>query len=713
MKTEGKLRFWVDGMRSVTSAVGLSILVVSCAGGLDSEEGRAAGGPEDGKETTWKPSGPTGECNVDALLKPHSYGGKVKSLLTGLPLEDAELQQLESDPNALRGLIDTWVASDEAKPMLERFFMTAFQQTGLDNETFFYPLGFNNTALGRFSNPTSATTDVMLNDNFSESFARTAYEIVKSGQPWSEVVTTGTFMMTTAQMAYMAYQDDVVVDDDEKKTVRTTNGHFPQLRFVKNQADAPPASQALDPNHANFGKFWHGKLSDLASSCNVATTNTVDTTKNVKGQWRIASGGINPSYYVFSTMFGRHQSLSRHQDGCSTGSSNKAPLMERTDFSDWRQVTIRKPASGESGTAFYDLKKLRGSNELVINMDRPGFVGSPGFIGTWPNNEDNSARVVINQILIVALGASFEGVAVSDFAPASLDEEHAAPGSECYGCHQQMDPMRDYVRASFTNFAGQQLDEERSALPADFVFGEVREKGNGILDLTQVLAKHPYFARAWAQKLCFYANSAACPEGDEFDRVVKAFEDSNLDFRVLVRELFSSPMVTGRACVAGIDAGTTATIARRSQFCAQLSHRLEVEDICGLRTLSQDSTSLQNDVRGATASVPDDGFSRAVVEPVTISETGMFTRANREAACTIAAMKGFGIFDGKSQQEVVDVLVSKVMGLPSKDPRHAAAKQILEEHVSDALDAGKKEKEALQSAFVVACMSPGSAGVGF
>ncbi len=66
--------------------------------------------------------------------------------------------------------------------MLVRFFMTAFQQTGLDNETFFYPLGFSNTGLGRFTNPTSATTDEMLNANFSESFARTAYEIVKAGQ---------------------------------------------------------------------------------------------------------------------------------------------------------------------------------------------------------------------------------------------------------------------------------------------------------------------------------------------------------------------------------------------------------------------------------------------------------------------------------------------------------------------------------------------------
>lgn len=703
---------WHSQLRNSSRALALCVLAASCSGGDDQEAGRSPTGPNGGNGTTWKPSGNAGECNVDALLKPHSYGSKVKALLTGYALEDAELKQLQSDPESLGSLIDGWIASDGARAMLERFFMTAFQQTGLDNETFFYPLGMTNTALGRFTNPNSATTDEMLNANFSESFARTAYDIVATGKPWSEVITTNTFMMTTAQMAYMAYQDDVVVDDDEKKTVRTTNGDFPKLRFVRDKANAPPASEALDPKHPNFGTFFHGDLNDLPASCNVAATNVVDTTKNVAGEWRIASGNMPPSYYVFSSMLGRHQGLSRHQAGCSTGANNDTPLMERTDFNDWRLVTIRKPVGGESGTVFYDLKKLRGSTELVLHADRPGFIGSPGFVATWPNNEDNSARVVINQILIVALGASFEGDAVNDFSP-TVDEEHAAPGSECYGCHQQLDPMRDYVRASFTNYAGQQLDAERTGLPADFVFGGVKTKGNGILDLTQILAKHPFFARAWAQKLCYYANSAACPEGEELDRVVKVFTDSNLDFRVLIRELFSSPMLTGKACVAGIDAGTTATIARRSQFCIQLSHRLGVDDVCGIRTLSQDGTSLQNQVRSATASIPDDGFSRAVVEPVAIGETGMFTRANREAACTIAAMNGFGIFDGMAQSEVVGVLVEKVMGLPASDPRHPEARQILDDHVTDALALGKKEKEALQSAFVVACMSPGSAGVGF
>ncbi|MCA9593334.1 MAG: hypothetical protein KC776_08480 [Myxococcales bacterium] len=699
--------------RAAATTLTLSMLATSCADNATTAKGGSSKTTQEGDPKSWTPSGTTGECNLDALLQPYSYVSKVKTLLTGEAVEESELAAVEKDPNALEGLIDVWVQSDAARDMLVRFFMTAFQQTGLDNETFFYPLGFSNTSLGRFSNPTSPTTDEMLNANFSESFARTAYEIVKSGQPWTDVLSTNTIMMTTAQMAYMAYQDDVVVDDDEKKTVRTTGDDFPTLRFVANQADAPPASESLDPSSSNFGKFWHGKLADLDASCNVASVNVVDTTKKVDGEWRIASGGIPPSFYVFSAMLGRHQSLSRHNAGCNTQATNKTPLMEREDFSDWHMVQIRKPKAGETATKFYDLKKLRGSNELVIHSDRPGFLGSPGFLGTWPTNEDNSARVVMNQILIVALGASFDGKAVSNFKPTDLDEEHAAPGTECYGCHQTLDPMRDYVRASYTNFAGQQLDTNQEALSGHFVFGGVQAQGSGILDLVDVLAKHPFFSHAWAQKLCFYANSEACPEGEELDAVVKAFEDSGLDFRVLVRKLFSSPLVTGSACAAGVNTGTTATIARRSQFCLQLSHRLGIDDICNLQMHTEGGTTLQNQMRDATSSIPDDGFSRAVVDPVTIGETGMFTRANREAACTIAALNAKELFDGKSEAEVMPVLVEKVMALPASDPRHDQAQLILENHVSDAMDSGKTEKEALQSAFVVACMSPGSAGVGF
>ena len=56
---------------------------------------------------------------------------------------------------------------------------------------------------------------------------------------------------------------------------------------------------------------------------------------------------------------------------------------------------------------------------------------------------------------------------------------------------------------------------------------------------------------------------------------------------------------------------------------------------------------------------------------------------------------------------------SGLMGLPPGDPRHVGARDIIQDHVDEILAAGEDEDVALQSAFVLACMSPTSAGVGF
>ncbi len=707
-----KTRTWLAGLSGLTLA-----LASSCVGGdgIRLPDGESDPEGPQGDPATWQPGDDAGECNVDALLAPQSYGAKVKSLLTGYGLTDTELSALRDDPNALGGLIDTWLQTRESEAALERFFMSAFQQTGGNNESFFGFFNRNNTATGFYQSPRSPNADEMLNQNFAESFARTVTVMNREGRPFSDVLTTDTFMMTTAMMSFLAFTDDEVVNDDGTRTVRTTAGHFNEITLVRDQQDAPPASQALDPNHPNFATFWHPRLASQLDpvSCNVQASQTIDTTQNVNGEWRI---NTSPAYFVFSAVaLGRMQSVRRHNvAGCNTNASNIAPLLNRDDFSDWRMVRVRPPDDGGTADWFYDAPGLRGADELRLHTPRVGFFTAPGFLGTWPTNEDNSARVTINQTLIVALGASFEGEAVSDFTP-QIDEEHAT--GECYGCHQTLDPMRDYFRASFTNFYGQQLDEERTDLQADFVFGGAQEEGSGVHDLADTLQAHELFPYAWAHKLCYWANGDACAEGEELDRIAATFVESNFQFKVLVRELFSSPLVTGSACVSGVDAGTTATIARRSTFCNSLSHRLGFEDLCALRTHFRDADDLQDDMRDAVASVPDDAFSRAEVRPVVITETGLFARANREAACSIIAQDGFdSVFGDLSEEEALDVMVNDLMGLPESDERHDEIRQVLLDHIEEVLasEGGEGDRTvALQSAMAVACMSPGTAGVGF
>lgn len=701
---------------TLASVLGLSALA-ACTAETDTELPPPGGGdPTDPTPVDWKPGGDTGECNVDALLQPYAYGAKVKTLLTGLPLDQAELAELTQDPDALKSMIEGWLLLPEAQPVLERFFMLAFQQTSGDSSALYSLFGRSASNSGSFKNPTSPKAQDLLLQNMNESFARTAAYLVSQGRPFSEVLTTNQLMLTTAEAALLAYIDDEVVADDGKRTVRTTNGDFDTIKLVRDAAAAPPLEQALDPQDPKFGTFWQAELAGL-TNCGVTATLTLDTSAPAPtGQWKL-NGGVSPSYFAFSQMvLGRHLAVSKvgGGTGCSTGASNQTPLLSREDYYDYHLVTIRPPADGEETTKFYDFAALRSGAELVLHTPRAGFLTSPGFLTSWVTNEDNSARVTTNQALIVALGKSFEGVAVSNFSPETLDAEHAPPESECYGCHQTLDPMRDFYRASLTSFYGQELDETRSTLQADFVFGGVTAKGNGIEDFANILATHPDFPKAWAHKLCFYANSKACVEGEELDRVVSAFKASDLDLRVLIAELFASPLVTGSACVAGLDAGSSASIARRGTFCSALSVRLGVEDLCSIRTLDQDASPLQDDVRGAVASVPDDTYSRAVVDPVTISETSMFTRANAEAACAQAAIGAYDLVYGTSSSDDATLgMVEDLMGLPPNDPRHDGALQILRDHVAEAVATGKTEKDALESAFVIACMSPSVAGVGF
>jgi hypothetical protein len=701
--------------QSLLQLVVLSVLAAGCSSETSpTPTGNEESDPPVETPVNWEPGNESKACNVDALLPPATYGRKVKSLLTGLPVSEAEAESLVSNPEALPELIDTWLATPEGAEMLQRFFMTYFQQTSTNNDSLFYLLGRKVQSFGKFDSD-SASTAALLNRNLAESFARTMVDLVSRGEPFTKALTTDEFMMTTAQVALLAYLDDETVDDFGAHDVRSSTNTFDTMVFYKNQANAPAAKDALDPTSPSFGHFWHRELADVPASCNVGATLTVDTSQITNGEWRMA-GNTTPSFWVFSAMMGRHFGINVQGDAdCRAPSANNNfPLFKRSDFNDWHLVKVRKPSADEAVTPFYDLEQLRTASELVVHTERVGFLTSPGFFSTWMNNEDNSSRVTVNQALIVALGKSFEGQAVTNFAPESLDAEHADPTTECYGCHQTLDPMRDFYRASFTNYYGEQLDPERAALQADFIFDGVTAKGNGVRDLADLLAEHPAFPYAWAHKLCYMANAAPCLEGATLDGIVASFVESSFDFRVLVRELFSSPLVTASQCVEGVDTGSNVSIARRTLFCSELSHRLDINDVCGLGRLKEESSALQNSARDASGSIPDDGFSRAVVSPIVIAETGLFTRANAEATCVTIAQESFNrVYQDLTTDEATLHMVSSVMGLPPNDELHAPSLAILRAHVEEAVAEGKTDRDAVESAFVIACMSPTVAGVGF
>jgi len=619
------------------------------------------------------------------------YGSKVKTLLTGTALTGAELESLQTDPTALTTLIDRWTATPRARDKLLRFFSTVFQQEGWEEEGLTIQW---DEARANMGNVVGTRTPVfaLLRRNFEESFARTALDLVERRRPFNEVVTTRSFMMTTAMMVALAYQDERHTDDRGRSTYRTLATRIPRTTFTT-AAISPNAT--LDPASPSFMRFT---ASDPRTVPSCAGTEIADATANAPRT-------------AFRAMLGYFTRLGA--DPCRADSFVRASaLLSAADFDDWRLVTVRRPASAEGATQFYELEAIRASDELVVHTPRVGFFTTPAFFATWPTNEDNQARVTTNQTLIVGLGASIDGSeTITPVFPDALDGEHADPGTPCYSCHVTLDPMRQFFRRDFTFTYSEQTDSDVRALRAAFAFAGVDATGDDIFEYARTLATHPQLARAWVQKLCSYANSADCPESAELDRIAGAF-GSSLDFRALVRDLFSSPLVTSASCIEG-GTGDNAAIARARHFCTTLSARLEVDDVCGSEQIPPAGLGRMN--APLVPTIPDDAFSRGNEHPIAISDVSLFVRGTYERVCRNVATQLVG--DGKKFEPsagdgAITAFVEQLMGLAPADPRHDGARAILAEHRATARGEGADATVALQSAFVLACMSPSVVGIG-
>jgi hypothetical protein len=234
------------------------------------------------------------------------------------------------------------------------------------------------------------------------------------------------------------------------------------------------------------------------------------------------------------------------------------------------------------------------------------------------------------------------------------------------------------------------------------------------------------FALATAQKLCYYADSAGCTESDpEFRRVVKAFQDSSYDYKTLLREMLASPLVTGEKSTLTFERrNVVVSIARKDQFCQQLSNRLGMPDVCGLHVafpysngFSQSNSSYttakaMNRLAGA---MPADGFSRGSEVPVTLADPNLFYRAASELICeqvSVAAVDAENApFSSSDLTASIDKMVQTLLGYASGDPKYASAVQILTDHYNEALS-GHDATQALQSTFALACQSPTSVSFG-
>ncbi|MBV9947684.1 MAG: hypothetical protein JOZ69_12595 [Myxococcales bacterium] len=677
-----------------TTAIGAAI---ACGTGVPASPTRAAPIPgNDGAAMV-----PPFEADPPAV-----YVAKVKNILVGLPPTDDEVKAVEADPSQLKGLIDAWIALPQYQAKILTFFQLAFQQTQVSAADF-----ADQTYPGQLD--INGATQPLLVQNLKESFARTVLELNAEGRPLTQAVTTRTFMMTPALMELYAFLDVWQVDDAGKVTDRFKQAN-PKLTITVEAAQGPiPISDTLNPSSPNFMHWYDPDVANLATTMGATCGQDPIT-------YPVAANTLH--YLLYGGLLGRKDPNGAN---CNQyGGTAAAGQLTAADFSTWKMVTVRQPAAGEATTPFYDLATLRTTNELVLAVPRVGFFSTPAFFANWQTNISNQMRVTVNQALIVATGAAVDGSdATQPPATPGLDAVHAS-NAACVACHQTLDPTRSILAATYSWNYHDQSDTKFAAQKGLFAFqGDVVQTVNDVGDFANILAAHPLFGAAWANKLCYYANSAACDADDpEFQRVVRVFASSGYSWDVLVRELLASPLTTHAAPTkTGVDVGEVVGVSRRDHLCAALNNRLGLTDVCGLDV--QSKSTLKTSVPTIVAGLPSDGYGRGAVAPVLPNLPTLFYRAGTENICeAVAAL----VIDVPASKQVPNVkqwssaqpdqavadFVALVMGITPSDARSGPAQTILMSHFTAAKQSGASASDALKSTFVAACLAPSAVSIG-
>ncbi len=584
-------------------------------------------------------------------LTVESYLPKIKTLLTGGAVTSEELTSVQKDPGALKPLVAAWTKTPEFQAKMFDFFRIALQQR---------IVGTLNFQLNTLSGPHKA----QLTANAEESFLRSAWDIVANGRPFTEVITTQHFAVTTGLLVALAYADN------------TTQG----LRADKQTLYRdPPAGSPAAPwplGYSVQNKQW--LLPNLPAGCPMVAM----TGQNV---FDMLMGFVTCAQPVGNTNL-------------TTGT-----VLSDADFVDWHFVDVQTASAKHAAATFYDVDSLRGASMVYLTQPRIGFFTTPAFFGNWDTNDGNQFRVTTSQTLITALGEILSPAdPTKPVRLDGLDADHAPTTSSCYGCHQFLDPMRGYFSSKFS------IDYQGTTTPTttipSFAFHGVSHDGGDISDFAATLAGHPLFASAWVQKLCYFANSEGCDASDpEVQRIAQVFHDSHFDFIALVNELFTSPLVTGVSATQSYSSqDMLVSITRRQHFCQLIDERLGTTNTC-------------LNAGNVVGLIPQDEFSRGAAAPVQPAVTSLFHFAAAEKLCSAIGSKLVvtgGRFDPASSAPAIDDMVSKLMGLSAAHSRTAAIHDALSAHYAAARAAGASTTTALRDTFTVACMSPDVMAIG-
>ena len=380
-------------------------------------------------------------------------------------------------------------------------------------------------------------------------------------------------------------------------------------------------------------------------------------------------------------------------------------ILTDADYSDWRFVDLEQATSAANVPRFYDLETLRTATTVPLMQPRNGFFTSPAFLANWETNEDNQFRVTTSQTLIVALGeicrpptrrCRSTWPAWPRSTPSPARPATAATSSSIRCASTSPGSSRSNTRLLTARAPSLDRSLSRASFRMAATSTTSRRRWQGT----------PSSRRVGCRSCVTGAKSQPCDTADpEFVRVAKAFVDSGYDFKTLLVELMSSPLVTGAS---GLQTFATAepfvSITRKQHLCQLLDARMGIDDACGVASLF-------------AGLVPEDEFARGSAEPVQTAVTGLFHFAASEQLCLKLASKLVGDaaasrFQVSEPASVIDELTSSLMGLPPGHSRHDTTRGELQAHYDAVLAAGNTKTDALRSTFVVACQSPDVTAIG-
>ena len=672
---------------------------------------------------------------------------KVKNLLTGMAPTDDDVSLVTAMGAAgLQQLIDTWMNDPQFQPRFQDkmvfFFRNTFQQTSFSPLDDFKPQLLQNGGFDFGPIGASAVGDdafARLVQNLQDSFALTAWQIVASGQPFTNVLTTNKFMMTTALKSLYL---QIEMPNDQPYAFTGGNSQKLAWRVDYSGATPIPIEDVINPQSPNYLTFDDMPPANGGTGLPTGGGGGFNTCRGgMNGAGQAVPYAMNSGYaMLFQRMLGmtpRYPFEAVQQTTCFEHPSK--PYFTTSDLSDWSLVTVRPLQSGESYIQPFDLPTLRKTTELPLKLPRFGYYTTPAFLALWNTNDSNQHRVTANQTLLVAYGQSFSAAnSIVPLSAAGLDSAHSVAGSECVGCHKSLDPLRQFWASQFdfndrndfpakASFTGAAANPRPSSTGGLLAFGSVNAMGASMADLGGLLQQNVdhsdsnqpinRFALSMTQKLCYFANATACVESDaEFRRVAHDFEASNYNFPSMVKELFSSPLVTGASQTDTFtDGGVLVSIARKDQLCASLKSRLGL-DVCALSAPLP--TSAQNTTIKIATAIPADAFSRGSEIPVTASDPTLFFRAATEMLCenvatqVVDASSGTSVFASSDAQGAMAKMVTDIMGYPPSASHYGDALGVLKEHYSAVMGAKNTATNALRSTFVLACESPTSLSFG-